>query len=269
MLSLIAYRTADLLVGMLPARTADGLGIGLARAAFALARRARATHERNLAALLGPRADARARAREAFEHFALALTDFLRLSRRASGLSAGVRTVEVRGARHLVRARAGGRGVIVLSAHVGSWERGAALLAALGPAVHVVARPHRSRSVERFFSHRRERLGVASLAGPGLRGRALRALRRGDWIAVMGDRPVTRGGGSLCALAGALARRTGARIVPAVMLRLPDGRHAARFGPPLDPGRGLARAYREALRRHVVRQPGQWAAFEPLPGPLA
>jgi Kdo2-lipid IVA lauroyltransferase/acyltransferase len=269
MLAFIAYRTADLLVRLLPARAADGLGVGLARAAFAFGPRARAAQERNLAALLGERADTRRWSRQAFEHFALALTDFLRLARCGSAARPVRPAVEIRGAHHLARARAQGRGVIVLSAHVGSWERGAALLATLGPRVHVLARPHPSAAVERFFAHRRRRLGVASLAGPGLRARALRALERGDWIAVMGDRPAARHGGSLCALAGALARRTGARVVPAVMRRLPDGRHAACFEAPLDPGRDLARAYRDALRRHVVREPGQWAAFEPLPGAIA
>jgi hypothetical protein len=58
-------------------------------------------------------------------------------------------------------------------------------------------------------------------------------------------------------------------VLPAVMLRLADGRYAACFEPPLSPEACLSGGYRDAIRRHLEAEPGQWFAFEPLPEGLA
>src|SRR5580765_620204 len=85
MLAFIAYVTADLATRLLPARLADRLAVGLARAWFALSPPARRRLEANLARLrprLGA-AERRRTARLTFEQFALSITDFLRLPRLA------------------------------------------------------------------------------------------------------------------------------------------------------------------------------------------
>ena len=266
MLAILGYLTADLAVRLMPARWADTLAVGLARLVFAAGPPARRALEINLARLLcGTTVAARRTiAREAFEQFALALVDFLRLGRldrRALGDA-----IEVRGAEHLERARAAGRGVIVLSAHLGNWEWGAAWLAEHGAPLSVVARPHPNRWVERFFRQRRIARGVTMLPGRPVWPGAARALRRREWVALMGDR---RGaGGSECAWASALARRTGALVLPAVMLRIAPGRYAACFEPPLSPEACAGVGYRAAIHRHVERHPAQWFAFELLPDSL-
>ncbi|HEV2106105.1 MAG TPA: hypothetical protein VGU27_10280, partial [Candidatus Eisenbacteria bacterium] len=149
MLATLAYRTADFAAGVLPPRTAAGLARALARGAFALRPPARRAAEANLQRLLpgASGAERTALAREAFAHFALTLVDFLRLRRlpRAALLDA----FEIRGREHLEAARAGGRGVIVLSAHLGCWEWGAAWLGASGVPLRLAARAH-ERGVERL-----------------------------------------------------------------------------------------------------------------------
>ncbi|MEK7823593.1 MAG: lysophospholipid acyltransferase family protein [Candidatus Eisenbacteria bacterium] len=267
MLAFLGYLTADLAVRLLPARLADCLAVALARLVFATRPRARGSLEANLARLLPGVSDAERRgtARAAFEHFALSLTDFLRLGRLDG--RALERAIEVRGGEHLERARASGRGVILLSAHAGNWEWGAAWLAARVARLHVVARPHPNRWVERLFARRREARGVALLPGRPLWPGAARALKRREWVALMGDR---RGAcGSVCAWAAALSRRTGAVVLPAVMLRLAPGRYAACFEPPLSPEACAGGGYRDALRPHFERHPEQWFAFEPLTEGLA
>jgi KDO2-lipid IV(A) lauroyltransferase len=258
---------------------AQRLARTLARVAFALAKAPRRRLEENLGWLAGPATRPRAevpssQARAAFEHFALSVTDFLRLSAQSGGEIAG--EVEVRGREHLAAAQESGSGVIVLSAHAGCWERGAAYLAALGRPVHVVARAHASPSVERFFARRRERWRVFRLCGGPLWLAACRALRRREWVALAGDRnaglqtPAARGGrSSLCAWVAALSRRTGAMVLPAVMLRLGDGRYAACFERPLAPDARLNQGYRDALRRLLADHAEQWSAFEALPEWLA
>jgi KDO2-lipid IV(A) lauroyltransferase len=267
MLAFLGYLTADLVVRLLPARLADRLAVVLARVVFAARPRARLSLEANLSRLLlgVSNAERGGTARAAFEHFALSLTDFLRLGRLDERALEGA--IEVRGGEHLECARASGRGVIVLSAHTGNWEWGVAWLAARGARVHVVARPHPNRWVERLFARRREAWGVALLPGCPLWPGAARALKRREWVALMGDRHGARG--SACAWAAALSRRTGAVVLPAVMLRLAPGRYAACFERPLSPEACARGGYRDALRPHLERHPAQWFAFEPVPEGLA
>lgn len=277
MLDLLAYATADLAVRVVPAPAARGLARTLAHLAFALRVPARRHLERNLARLGasapgGPR-DARAPgeeplARRVFEEFALSLVDFMRLGRvRPDELPA---TVEVRGREHLDRVRASGRGVLLVSAHLGNWEWGAAYLAALGVPLRLVARPHRNPAVEAYFARRRARWGVRRLGGPPVWVEASRALREGAWVAVMVDRvPEGVRRGSVSDWAAALARRTGAAILPAVLVRRPGGRYVACFDPPLEPEACADGGLERALRSHLAVHPAQWFAFEPVPEAIA
>jgi KDO2-lipid IV(A) lauroyltransferase len=191
---------------------------------------ARRRLEANLRSLLGRdrEAEIESLARQAFEHFALMLVDFLRLARLEPGRVAG--EVEVLGARHLEAARACGRGVILLSAHVGNWEWGAAFLSALGARIRVAAR----------------------------------ALRRREWVALMGDRPAAGERGSVCAWAAALARRTGAMILPAIIVHRAGGGYTACFEAPLTPLECRSGGYRRVVQHALERHPGQWLAFEAL-----
>jgi len=273
MLSWLSYALADLLVRLLPARTADHLGVGLARLAFAVRPPARVRLEQNLARLLDrpPDREVQALAREAFANFALTFVDFLRLGHATPARLAEV--VEVRGAEHLEAARASGRGVILLSVHLGNWELGAAWLAAGGTPLHLVARPHASRRVERLYARRRSAWGVRLLPGQTLWSAAAGALRRREWVALMADRaapqPVAGRRTSVCAWAAALSRRTGALVLPAVIVRLPDRRYAACFERPLEPAAVRAQGFVHSLRDHLRRHARQWFAFEVLPEGLA
>jgi len=266
MLSVLGYLLVDLAVRALPAPVADRSARGVARLAFAVRPRSRVALEANLRHLVPqlPAAERRLRAREAFEHFALSLLDFLRLRRLpAADLE---RAIEIRGAVHLEQARASGRGVIVLSAHLGNWEWGAAWLAARGERVSILARPHPHPRVERWFEHLRSEQGVRVLRGRPAWPEAARALRRREWVALMADRGCA--GGPAWGWAAALARRTGAVVLPAVMVRLAPGRYAACFEPPLTHEACAAGDHRAALRRQLVLHPGQWFGFEPAPAGL-
>src|SRR5512143_1651377 len=273
MFAWLSYQLADLLVRLLPRRAADRLGIALARLAFAARLPARGHLERNLARLLGRRdgPGLEALARSSFDHFALTFTDFLRLGHGDPARLAGA--IEVHGAEHLEAARASGRGVILVSAHLGNWELGAAWLAAQGPRVNLVARPHPSPWVERFYARRRDAWGVRSLPGRSLWSAAAAALRRHEWVALMADRDAGghegSPGRSVCGWAAALARRTGALVLPAVIVHRPDRGYAAYFERPLEPAAVRGAGFVEDLRGHLRRHARQWFAFEALPGGLA
>jgi lauroyl/myristoyl acyltransferase len=268
MLAALAYATADLLVRALPERWSDHAARAVARVAHSARVPARRALETNLT-LLRPldRERLQQRSRQTFEQFALVVTDFLRLA-RVSAEELGTR-VEVHGVEHLECVRRAGRGCVLVSLHAGCWEWGAAFLATHGVPMRILARPHASPQVESFFRRRRATWGVRRLDGAPVWLEAARALRRNEWVAVMGDRSVPELRGSLCAWAGALARRTGAALLPVAMTRLGGGRHALWCDAPIAPSAGLEGGIRAALLRHLDRAPGQWYAFAPLPEGLA
>lgn len=264
MLTILGYRIAASLAGVLPAQMAEALAVMLARLAFHCRVPARRALEENLSRLLPgtPPEERRRHARGAFESFARSFSGFLR-GRPAHG-------VRVEGAGHLARALASGRGVIVLSAHLGDWEGGAAAMAARGCPLHLAARPQAHAPLEALFAERRSAAGVRALPAGALLSAASRALRRGQWVALMADRGPTRAGGaSVCAWAAALAQRTGALVLPAVYVREAGGGHRLHVEAPIEPAACRDGAFRETMLGWLARWPDQWAAFEGLPEGLA
>jgi KDO2-lipid IV(A) lauroyltransferase len=259
-LSVLPYVAAATGAHILAPRVAEALARIAARVAYMMRVPARRQLERNLTEAL--RVD-RGAALHAFENFALSFVDFLRLDRIAPHDLES--RIVVDGREHYDAARASGRGVIVLSAHTGNWEWGAAYLAASVPRIHLVARAHKSGPVERFFARRRAAWGVSRLRGKPLWVAAAAALRRSEWVAMMGDRPAAESHGSLCGWATALARRTGSLVLPATMMRLPDGRYIASFQPAMEGAACSDQRWWSAIAQRLRRAPEQWFAFEPLP----
>ena len=267
MVAAMAYLAADAIVRTLPRGIADAIATRLARAAFSMRVPARQRLERNLERLACEPVERRAQALETFEQFALSVTDFLRLA-HVNARTLRARTI-VRGETHLDEASRSCQGTILVSVHAGCVEWGAAYLSHLGKRLRVVARPHASRTVEALFRARRAAWGVGMLDGRPLWREAARALRRGEWVALMGDRALPDSRASLCTLAAALARRTGARVLPIAMTRRHDGRHVIWCDPALDAAECRGDGVATALRRHLRRARGQWFAFRPAPEGLA
>ena len=171
-----------------------------------------------------------------------------------------------------------GRGLIVLTLHLGNWEMGLAHLAGLGPPVSVVLRQEESEGA-RFEAAARERAGVRVVpsgesAWNGLD--LLLALRRGEIVAIQGDRPfgplldrVDLFGAPVDLPSGpfALAQASGAPILAVgVPIRGHDRYRIILEGPlRVAPGPEGARAGLEAFARVIERfvraWPTQWFNF--------
>jgi KDO2-lipid IV(A) lauroyltransferase len=180
-----------------------------------------------------------------FDHFGRAAAEFLRLPRMVPLLG---RYVEVQGEEHLRAALARGRGVLLLSAHLGNWEYGAAELARRGYPINALGAEQRDPGITDLIARIRSAAGLRPL-GKGFDLKlALGCLRRGEALAILLDQDA-KSRGIVSPFLGRpastpigpvkLAAKTGAVILPSQAIRLPDGvRHLLRILPPLEEAGG-------------------------------
>lgn len=191
------------------------------------------------------------------------------------------KNIKVENANYFNEALAKGKGVIVLSAHLGNWELGGVAIALLGFPFWVVALTHKSKKVDKFFNSQRESKGIKVIPF----GRAVRAcfnvLRDNQMVALVGDRDFTKEGGIIVDLFGkptslpkgpaAFALKTGAAIVPGFMVRNPDDSFTLRMEKPIfvspqeNPSendlKGLIDRYKIILEEYIKKYPDQWYVF--------
>jgi KDO2-lipid IV(A) lauroyltransferase len=190
------------------------------------------------------------------------------------------------GIEHLEQARAAGKGVILVTAHLGNWELGGILLALRGLPMSVVTLEEPTTELTRWRDAYRQKVGIRTHAvGPGHDFAFLeliRTLRDGGVVAMLVDRPYAGSGISVeffgrraefSSGAALLWQHTGAPVVPAFVLRNSRGGYTAFAQPPLefvktrDPRADLAANTQVLATRfeHVIREyPDQWFNYVPI-----
>jgi KDO2-lipid IV(A) lauroyltransferase len=274
---LFYYRIAQTAASTLPRparlRLARGLGRLLSRAVPAERRAVRS----NLARVLpgSPPRELDRRVSETFANFGAFFADLLTLNRQpAAALGAYVASAE--GEHHLDGALAAGRGVVLLTAHLGNWEFAGRLLSSRGRrTAHVVLSAEQDQALERYlrldspplrFVTRRHATSTLGL---------LAALRRAELVAMQADRPTGGRGDAIVPFFGepaafpigpfVLARAAGAAVVTAFCAMAPGGRYRLEIDPPIwvKPGEetsALATTV-AALERVIRAYPTQWFNF--------
>lgn len=131
-------------------------------------------------------------ARRSYAHFCAEAVAIFRLS-HARPAEIRERT-RVFGIEVLAEAARAGRGVVLVSGHVGNWEVGAAGLVARGFPMDIVVARQRNVLFDRYLARSRERLGIALIpreeAGRGVPA----SLKAGRLIGIMGDQDARRAG---------------------------------------------------------------------------
>ncbi|MGH9367997.1 MAG: lysophospholipid acyltransferase family protein [Thermoanaerobaculia bacterium] len=222
--------------------------------------------------------------RELIDAHFFAWGDFLYFATRPPERAAAL-VESVIGFDRILEGRAKGKGVLLVTAHLGNWEIGDLMLAQVRQPIHVVLVPDIFPGVERARRRLHDRAGVTEIAvdrtlAPTLA--VLRALGRNAIVAMQGDRDFDNTGVAVPFFGkeaffprGPLrvAMATEATVLPAFIVRVPDGRYRAILEEPLEIDRGGDReaALRRNLRRYVsileryVRQyPEQWYCFYPF-----
>lgn len=269
------------LIGLLPHRVMPGLGRALGALAYRVDRRDRARALDNVAYALPELA--------APERAALVRRSFRELGAAAFETLSALRMtpeelrerVVLDGWEHAEEAAAGGRGLLLLSAHLGCWEVAIAGVALrLGP-VHVVSNRLHNPLFDRELRRERERFGIEIIDRQGAARRMYKVLVKGGRMVVALDqrtRPEEAievpffGRPSLTSpLPAYLSQWTGAPVVP-VFVSSDGERYRVRVEPAIIPPPGsanpeagvvahLTARYLEVIEREIRRRPEDWVWF--------
>jgi Kdo2-lipid IVA lauroyltransferase/acyltransferase len=273
-----ALRGLQWLVCTLPARCTTAMGRGFGRLFYRVGKRDRAVALRNLARIFPTMTDAEreAMARRVFINFAKTAMEFLRMPAMRPGEIA--QRIRLEGLEHLDAALAGGKGVLLLTAHFGNWEFGGLALMQRGYQIDAVSRDPELAATADLMRRTREGRAVQHLYPKQHTLAVMRALKQNRIVIILADQHDWRG--TLINFMGQLARGsvgpatfarvTGAAIVPVRASRGADDTILIHFEPALalqptadkaaDIERWTQRVH-ASLEAFVRAAPDQWQWF--------
>ena len=233
--------------------------------------------------VLGPdsqRRAAKALARRALRNYAKSLVDFLRFPRlTVHQLEALI--AQSFGWENLESALQAGKGVILVAPHFGSWDFAGAILGLRGYQLHAVADTLMSQQANELVQRSRLARGIDIIPFGGALKKLYRALRHGEIVALVVDRPMAGSGVAvrffgeeayLPAGPAALSLKTGASIILGYCVRHPqdETKFLGGFFPPLKfvptgqrerDIQALTQKIAEVLEAIIRLYPDQWYPF--------
>jgi KDO2-lipid IV(A) lauroyltransferase len=167
-----------------------------------------------------------------------------------------------------------GRGVIIVTAHLGNFDLLACTQAARGLPLAIVSRDLGRGAISRLWMRSRLRLGLAIFEHGKDARKVLEWLRAGKVLGLTVDQRQgpSRGGVRVPLLgvpawtstsAARLALRTSAVLLPVSTRRLEKGNHIATVHPPIEPGSGetareLTARINDVISDWIAEAPDQW-----------
>lgn len=177
---------------------------------------------------------------------------------------------------HLRRAHAKGKGVLILTLHMGNWELLPPIFIYQGFGASMVYRPLDFKAADDFFLHYRRRFAANPIPKKKSMRRVLEALKRKECVGILLDQDsgLTAGvfadffGHPACTNKGMalLALKTGAPVIPTFLIRRGMG-FEIHIGPEIpliriaDKEKGIqlnTAQYNQALQDIIRRYPEQW-----------
>ncbi|MGD0903259.1 MAG: lysophospholipid acyltransferase family protein [Terracidiphilus sp.] len=240
-LVLIAARA----LGRMPRGPARLLAGGLAFAAYWSFGRLRRVGMRNLELALPKlsRGERRRILSGVYRHLGWQLVEFCRMARYTPENTRGWMRTE--GLDHYLAAQARGKGVLIVTGHLGAWELSGFYHSLMGHTMSVVIRPLDNRRLDAFVNDNRCLHGNRVIDKDDFGRGLLLAMRARQTVAILMDTNMTPPQGEFVKFFGIdactgtglahIARKTGAAVLPGFMLWEPaERRYVLHFGPQIE-----------------------------------
>lgn len=217
-------------------------------------------------------------AREVFRNFAKYLVDFFRFLKIDDNYIAS--RVKIEGLENIDAGLAAGKGVIILSAHIGNWELGGLILSLKRHPMKAVVLTHKNKLINDFFTAQRSIGNMRPIEiGMSLRG-CYEILSRNGLLALLGDRDFFNNGIHVKFFGrdilvpkgpAVFSYRLGSCMVPGFMVREKGDSFRLIFESPIYPDTAkdeassvmdLAEKYSAIIERYVRTYPTQWYVFQ-------
>jgi len=280
----LSYRIGLFFALALPLRTSYAMACALADIFCFFSPKDKAAVVKNLKVITGTACagdkEIDKMARDVFRNFAKYLVDFFRFQKIDQDYIKNF--VKVEGEKNLNDALAKGKGVILLSAHMGNWELGGAIVSLIGYSLSGVVLTHQNKKINDFFTSQRLKGKMTPIEiGASLKA-CYRVLRENGLLALLGDRAFTKHGlvAELFGRRAIIPRgpavfgyRIGSAIVPTFMLREKDDTFRLVFENPIfaDQAQGedqaiedLAKKYMSVMEFFIKQDPTQWYVFKDI-----
>lgn len=266
------------LLGMLPRRAARGAGAALGAVAWLVLPHLRRTGLRNLE-LAFPRMPVRERARllrSLYRHLGWQLAEFCHMPRYTRENTREL--IRYEGLEHYLAACGRGRGVLIVTAHLGAWELSSFWHSLMGYPMTMVIRRLDNPRVDALVNGIRCLHGNRVVHKDDFARGLLSAMRRGETVGILMDTNMTPPQGvfvpyfgvTACTASGLarVAQRTGAAVLPGFLVReAQEGKYVLHFGAEIplahtrddeaDVLENTAR-FTQAIEDAVRRYPDQW-----------
>lgn len=270
-----AYRIAGVPVRALRHERSIAVGSFIGRLCWMVLTRRRRVATRNVERIFPdlPAVEQRRIARRSVENFGRFMVEVFSAMRfSADELD---RRFDVVGGEHLEAAAAAGRGVIILTGHLGPFDLAAFPLYPRVGTLNMVFRPPSNPYMDREVRAMRARAGTVPVPRKRASQRLFLILRRGGVMAAAIDQRINPLGGILVDFLGRpawtasvpalLQQKTGATVVPLFAYPGEAGRYRLDVETPVsldglgdDPEAELTRRYLEPLERRIRRDPDLW-----------
>lgn len=177
---------------ILPYSLSASLGAGLGRVLWALSgKKVEQAEGRCVKALQVGVTVARRIVRASYVNLGRSVAEFVSMDKQKANLG---KLVKFHGEENLKKAMAAGRGVILISAHIGNWELAAAAVAARGYPMNAIGTEQRDDRITALIIQKRAECGVTTVGkGFDLRA-AVRCLKKGEALAILIDQDVREKG---------------------------------------------------------------------------
>ena len=266
------------LLGLPPRSVARNFGSLIGRAAFALTPRLRRAGHRNLALAFPEKSEAERELilRKLYRNLGWLLAEFCQMPGYTPGQTKSF--IRYDGLDHYLAARDQGKGVLILTGHLGAWELSSFCHSLMGYPMSIVIRRLDNPLVDQLVNSIRCLHGNQVLHKDDFARGLLAAMRRGDTVGILMDTNMTPPQGAFvdffghpaCTGSGLarIAMKTGAAVLPGFLLwDEPTKSYILRFGAALTlPATGDAEAdalahtalFTRVIEDYIRQYPDQW-----------